>query len=123
MSSHVRNSHKKQYPKWSKDPNRLQPVEAKSQERHKSVKPPRKATIAEPPAKIAEPLQAVESVPSTTNGDGALGLLNQAREQLVDRKEIIESELSKMEDLRTELGRIDAQIESLDGTLGVFKTA
>ena len=118
MSAHVRNGHPKQYPKWSKDPNRLKPVEAKAQERPKSVK--QQPTTAEPPATIAEPMEAPHSLPSGPNG--VLELVNQARQQLVDRKQTIESQLSKMEDLRAELGRVNAQIESLDNTLGVFKT-
>ena len=47
--------------------------------------------------------------------------MNQAREQLVDRKRVIEAQLAHVETLRTELERVNAQIESLDSALGVFK--
>jgi hypothetical protein len=120
LSSHIRNSHKKQFPKWIKDPNRLKPVEAKSQSRPKGVNAP--PPSSEPLATVAEPPQATEAHATAPDGDGTLELLNQARRQLADRKQAIESQLAQMDHLRTELAQVNAQIESLDGTLGVFKT-
>jgi hypothetical protein len=118
--AHIRLHHKKQYTKWIKNPNRLETLEPKPQARTKTVK--KQPTPPEPAAAVAEPTRAAEPVLSAPTGDGALGLLNQARQQLLDRKQTIEAELAKMEALRLELQQIDAQISSLDGTLGVFET-
>jgi hypothetical protein len=118
LFAHVRNTHKKQYPKWAKDPSRFQPVEAKPAPVKSKPIPPK------PPAAVTEPVPVADPVVSAPmTGDGALGLLNQARQQLVDRKAAIESELAKMDRLKSELERVDAQIKSLDGALGVFTTA
>lgn len=76
---------------------------------------------SEQPASVTEEPQATEVHATAPDGDGALRLLNQARQQLLDRKQTIESQLARLEELRTELGRVTSQIESLDGTLGVFK--
>src|ERR1700759_4956371 len=80
LSAHVRNGHPKQYPKWSKDPNRLKAVRAKSQEHHEPEKP--KVSIAEPPKTSLQNVQASESHSPAPSDNGALGLLNQARQQL-----------------------------------------
>src|SRR6476661_6226972 len=107
LSSHIRNSHKKQFPKWIKDPNRLKPVEGESQRPKAGKAPPRTPTR---PAIVAEPPEATQSPTSSPNGDGALELLNQARRQLADRNQAIESQLAQMEHLRTELAQVNAQI-------------
>jgi prefoldin subunit 5 len=65
----------------------------------------------------ALPLQA----PPSMNGNPTMDLLNQAHSQLRTRKQTIEAELGRLDDLKKELQIIDAQMESLDKTLGVFQ--
>src|ERR1700722_13969056 len=118
LSAHVRNNHQKQYPKWIKNPNRFQPVQANLPKQPESV---RRAPKTQPGARGREASQTSAPPPADPTGDGALQLVNQAREQLVDRKRVIEAQLAHVETLRTELERVNAQIESLDSALGVFK--
>ena len=55
------------------------------------------------------------------NGNPTMDLLNQAHSQLRTRKQSIEAELARLDDLNQELQIINAQIESLDKTLVVFQ--
>ena len=77
----------------------------------------------EPPA-IAQAIQAEApvSVPQTVVANPALDLLKQAHSQLVDRRQSIESELSRLTGLTKVLDTINAQIQALDKTLGVFES-
>jgi prefoldin subunit 5 len=55
------------------------------------------------------------------NGNPTMDLLNQAHVQLRTRKQAIEAELARLDDLNKELQIVDARIESLDKTLSVFQ--
>jgi len=55
------------------------------------------------------------------NGNPTMDLLNQAHVQLRTRKQAIEAELARLDDLNKELQLVDARIESLDKTLSVFQ--
>jgi hypothetical protein len=55
------------------------------------------------------------------NGNPTMDLLNQAHAQLRTRKQAIEAELARLDDLNKELQIVDARIESLDKTLSVFQ--
>jgi hypothetical protein len=116
LSAHIRNNHKKQYGKWSKNPDRLEVAKSKS--------PAQPEPVLEPPitAPIPEASPVHELAPSIVDGNGTLELLNQARQRLADRKHEIEAQLAQMESLRAELEKMNTQIESLDGTLKVFSS-
>ena len=55
------------------------------------------------------------------NGNPTMDLLKQAQAQLRTRKQAIEAELVRLDGLKQELQIINARIESLDQTLGVFQ--
>ena len=55
------------------------------------------------------------------NGNPTMDLLKQAQAQLRTRKQAIEAELARLDDLNNELQIVDARIESLDKTLSVFQ--
>jgi hypothetical protein len=119
LAAHIRNRHAKQYPKWLKTPTRL--ADASN-----GAVAPRVATQPaqpEPPA-IAQAIQAeaAVSVPQTIAANPALDLLKQAHRQLVERRQSIESELSRLTGLTKELETINTQIQALDKTLGVFES-
>jgi hypothetical protein len=72
---------------------------------------PRVATQPPEPPAIAQPIQAEApvSVPQTIAANPALDLLKQAHRQLVERRQSIESELSRLTGLTKELETIDYQ--------------
>ena len=110
LAAHVRSGHAKQYPKWLKNPQRLQ--DALKPATQQAPEP----LVASQPTEEA-PLQA----PPTMNGNPTMDLLNQAHAQLRTRKQAIEAELARLDDLNKELQIVDARIESLDKTLSVFQ--
>ena len=113
LAAHIRNRHPKQYPKWLKTPSRLADAQ-------KTVTP----VAARPAPKAPAELQAVHtelsSVPAVAPNP-ALDLLKRAHAQLIERKQSIEAELARMADLTKELEAVNAQIQALDKTLGVFE--
>jgi hypothetical protein len=115
LAAHIRIGHPKQYPKWIKTPTRLsdatKPAASKAakQATETAVVPQAgsgKAPVLSPPAVEANP---------------ALNLLKQAHAQLTLRKQSIEAELARFADLTKELEVVNAQIQALDKTLGVFE--
>ena len=110
LAAHIRSGHPKQYPKWLKNPQRLQDaLKAAAQQAPKSLVVPQPAD------------EAPRRVPQSMNGNPTMDLLNQAHSQLRTRKQSIEAELARLDDLNQELQIINAQIESLDKTLVVFQ--
>jgi hypothetical protein len=119
LAAHIRNRHAKQYPKWLKTPTRLADARNGAVAPTVATQPPQ----PEPPA-IAQTIQAEAPVtaPQTIAANPTLDLLKQAHSQLVERRQSIESELSRLTGLTKELETISAQIQALDKTLGVFES-
>ena len=116
LAAHIRNGHAKQYPKWLKNPQRLQDaLKAATQQPPEQAQAPESPVVSQPTD--AAPLRA----PQTMNGNPTMDLLKQAQAQLRTRKQAIEAELARLDGLKQELQIINARIESLDQTLGVFQ--
>src|ERR1017187_4081988 len=104
LAAHVRSRHSKQYPKWLKTPSRLTDA----------------AKPAPEPSGRPEAVHAAAPVPSPPAANPALALLQHAHAELAQRKQTIEADLARMADLTKELEAVNAQIDALDKTLGVF---
>jgi len=111
LASHIRSAHAKSYAKWRNQSHS-----------HNAAKPPAPARVqvasAPEPAPIAN--LKVREKASIAPQDPTLALLNKAYKQLNERKQAVEEQLQRFDDLRKELEAIDVQIESLETTLGVF---
>jgi hypothetical protein len=114
LAAHIRNRHPKQYPKWLKTPSRLADAQSATTPAKKAKRTSEQAVV--PPVKSDGQARAVPTV--ATNP--ALDLLKKAHAQLVERKQSIEADLTRMADLTKELEAVNTQIEALDKTLGVF---
>jgi hypothetical protein len=96
---HIRSRHAKQYPKWSKNPLRIQEALRSSTQEMSDQAP-------EPPV-VSEPAAAVLAQASQkTDNQSAIDLLNQAHVQLRARKQAIEAELARLNDLNLEIGLV-----------------
>jgi hypothetical protein len=113
LAAHIRYTHTKQYPKWLKNPQRL--GEARQEGTPELVED----VTLKPTAPASKHIETAEVQPIADNATEQL--LLQAHAQLIARKEIIESELARLDELRGEMGTIERQLESLDSTLAVFK--
>ena len=121
LAAHIRSRHPKQYPKWLKTPSRLADASKGAVAPEAATQPPAKQP--EPPA-ISQAIQAeapVSALPAV-EANPALDLLKKAHGQLVERKQSIEAELSRLTGLTKELETINTQIQALDKTLGVFES-
>ena len=134
LSSHVRAQHPREYGKWNKNPNRLLEAavadapqkEAGKKRPSQRVQPSvpvkiREEAVATPP--IREQAMALETPARKTgdeDGNQALGLLQKAYEQLSTRKQSIENELARIEELRGEHETLTAQVAALDQAMKAF---
>jgi hypothetical protein len=120
LAAHIRSRHPKQYPKWLKTPSRIADASNGAMAPRTATQPP--ARQPEPPA-IAHAIQAEAAVstPQTVAANPALDLLKKAHSHLVERKQNIEAELSRLTGLTKDLETINTQIQALDKTLGVFE--
>ena len=120
LASHIRSAHPKQYQKWLENPTRLADA-------HSSATPPKAATPKQkrtpvlPPVEQEQPVE-VSAAPTPEPTNSALDFLKQAHDQLTGRKQSIEADLACMAELTKELETVNAQIEALDKTLGVFES-
>ena len=128
LSSHVRTQHPREYGKWNKNPSRLldaataaspQQAPKKNQRVHRGPHP---ATVSKTAAP-AQPIRQQTTVLAAVHEDGgneAFGLLQKVYEQLSTRKQKIESELARIEELRGEHEVVTAQVAALDQALKAF---
>ena len=137
LSSHVRTQHPREYGKWNKNPNRLLEAAAAAspqKEAKKNRSGPRVERSA--PVKIREEAVATQPIqeqaivlpapaPQTgdKNGNEAFSLLQKAYEQLSTRKQSIENELARIEELRGEHEAVAAQVAALDLAMKAFHHA
>ena len=100
LAAHIRSRHAKQYPKWLKTPNRLVDASNGAVAPKVATQPPQ----PEPPAIVqAIQTEAPVSAPQNVAANPALDLLKQAHRQLVERRQSIEGELSRLTGLTKEL--------------------
>jgi hypothetical protein len=130
LSAHVRAQHAREYGKWNKNPNRL--IEAaqaalpqQEPKRHRRLhRVPPSAPVELERDAVQEPRKLVAS-PAGSSGETesreALSLLQKAHQQLSTRKQMIESELARIEGLRTEHEAITEQVTALDEVIKAFK--
>src|SRR5665811_1823810 len=77
LAAHIRSGHAKQYPKWLKNPQRLQDaLKAATQQPPEQAQAPESPVVSQPTD--AAPLRA----PQTMNGNPTMDLLKQAHAQL-----------------------------------------
>src|SRR5215472_14160783 len=133
LSSHVRTQHRREYGKWNKNPNRLLEAAAAASPQKEARKRPVHRVQQSAPVKIREEAVATEPIqeqaielaapgPQTGDKDSneALSLLQKAYEQLSTRKQSIESELARIEELRGEHEAVTAQVAALDQAMKAF---
>ena len=134
LSAHVRTQHSREYGKWNKNPNRLLEAAAAAspqKEARKNRPVPRVQLSA--PVKIREEAAATQPVQeqaivlpptasqkSDKDGNEAFGLLQKAYEQLSTRKQSIENELARIEELRGEHEAVTTQVAALDQAMKAF---
>ena len=134
LSAHVRSKHSREYRKWNKNPNRLleaaaavsPPKDARKNRPLPRVQPSAPVTIREEAA-ATQPIEEQRIVlpaPAPQKGDkdsnGAFSLLQKAYEQLSTRKQSIENELARIEELRGEHEAVAAQVAALDQAMKAF---
>src|ERR1700723_1440509 len=135
LVAHVRAKHPREYGKWNKNPNRLleadapssSPQKAKGNRRLGSVQSPAlvevvAATVLAQPIP-EKPILSAARAQRTDESDvnDSLGLLQKAYEQLSSRKRSIESELARIEGLRSEHEVVAAQVAALDQAMKAFQ--
>jgi len=134
LSSHVRTQHPREYGKWNKKPNRLlEAAAAASPQNEARKKRPMARVEPSAPVKIREEAIATQPVKEQANvlparvpqagdknGNEALSLLQKAYEQLSTRKQSIENELARVEELRAEHETVTAQVAALDQAMKAF---
>jgi len=134
LSAHVRAKHPREYGKWNKNPNRLHEAAATAavseqapttERRMRAAGSAARVEVAEAPSKPnrEDPIRLAAPTPQTgdNNADEALALLQQAYEQLSVRKQTIESELARIEALRSEHEEVTTQVAALDVAMKTFQ--
>ena len=130
LSAHVRGQHSREYGKWNRNPNRL--IEAaqaalpqQEPKRHRRLhRVPPSAPVEFEREAIQQPRKLVAGSAGQSGENEsreALSLLQKAHQQLSTRKQTIESELARIEGLRTEHEAITAQVTALDEAIKAFK--
>ena len=131
LSAHVRGQHAKKYAKWNKNPNRIIEAAAASPQeelnsngRIPSLRSPAPVEIvtAAAGASRQQPRILPNGGKQTTQSDvnDALAMLQKAHKQLSTRKQMIESELARIEELRGEHESVAKQVAALDDALKAF---
>jgi hypothetical protein len=123
LTAHIRGRHPNKYAKWVKDPNRLEAARMAAATKETAGKPSEAKSAAAPKQTAAKAdSAAVKSTPvqPTATGNAALELLRTAQAHLGTRKESIEAEIARFDDLKKELEAVNTQIEALEKTLGAF---
>ena len=131
LSAHVRGQHAKKYAKWNQNPNRIIEAAAASPQeelnsngRIPSLRSPAPVEIVKAAAGASrqQPRILPNGGKQTTQSDvnDALAMLQKAHKQLSTRKQMIESELARIEELRGEHESVAKQVAALDETLKAF---
>jgi len=132
LSAHVRGHHAKKYAKWNKNPNRIIEAaaaaspqeELNSNGRIPSLRSPAPVEIvtAAAGASRQQPRILPNGGKQGTQSDvnDALAMLQKAHKQLSTRKQMIESELARIEGLRGEHESVAKQVVALDDALKAF---
>lgn len=117
LSAHVRARHPKQYKNWNRNSNRF--AEASG-----ALAAPKPVSHPEPQEQpvLASPT-AVSHQTNETTGNEALNLLQKVHDQLVARKHAIESEIARVEVLKSEHQSVVTQLAAIVQAMGVFGTA
>ena len=130
LSAHVRAQHSREYAKWKKNPDRLiKAAEAASPQpkRHRRLRPVQSSTPVESEREaVQQPPQRPLGPPGhsgESESRAALSLLQKAHQQLSTRKQTIESELARIEGLRSEYEAVTAQVAALDEAIKTFQGA
>jgi hypothetical protein len=131
LSAHVRGQHAKEYANWNKNPNRMIEAaaaspkqERKASGRIRSIGSPEPVEIVKAAAGPSrhQPRTLPTRGKQTTQSDvnNPLVMLQKAHEQLSARKQMIESELVRIEELRGEHETIAKQVAAIDEALKAF---
>ena len=136
LSAHVRAKHPRQYGKWNKNPNRLldagkgasPQLEVGNDRRSRAlpslapVKVVEAAAVPAPPIQEEKPVLSAAHAPLTAESDvhDSLRLLQKAHEQLSMRKQSIETELVRIEELRGEHKAVTAQVAAIELAMKAF---
>ena len=132
LSVHVRTQHAKEYAKWNKNPHRMIEAaaaaapqqEPKANRRIRSLRSPGPVEIVkaapEPSGQQPRTLQSRGNETIQSDGNDPLIMLQTAHEQLSTRKQMIESELARIEKLRSEHESVTKQVAALDEALKTF---
>lgn len=115
LAAHIRYGHVKQYPKWLKNPNRIEEARQGALQETET-----EASKEQAPELAAESVEGVQ-LAAQSSENPTEQLLVQAQAQLVARKSVIEAELARLDDLREEIKTIEKQLESLNSTLAIFR--
>ena len=123
LSAHVRAKHPRGYGKWNKNPNRLLDAGKAASPQPEVTKT--RSLLPEAPIQapsIQKPVSSAARAPGTSerNGADSLSLLQKAFEQLNTRKQSIESELARVEELRGEHEAVTAQVAALEQAMKAF---
>jgi hypothetical protein len=128
LSAHVRAQHSSEYRKWNRNPNRL--IEAAEAalpqpKRHRRLRAVQSSAPVEFKREAVQQPPKLVAGPAGRKGENesreALSLLQKAHQQLSARKQTIESELARIEGLRSEHEAVTAQVAALDEAIKVFK--
>ena len=118
------------YAKWKKNPDRLiKAAEAASPQpkRHRRLRPVQSSTPVESEREAVQQPPQLPLRPPGHSGESesraALSLLQKAHQQLSTRKQTIESELARIEGLRSEYEAVTAQVAALDEAIKTFQGA
>jgi hypothetical protein len=114
LASHIRSAHPKKYAKWKN--------QSQTRTKTEAATPAFSGQVADAPnpTPIGHSKAREKAVIDSRNP--TVSLLNEAYAQLQERKKSVEGEFHRIDSLRKELETINAQIESLELTLGVFAT-
>ena len=131
LSAHIRARHGKQYRNWNRNPNRLvEAAEAAATPKAEPEKNQRVRHMPSTPLVEARPnLVAPQETQSPAakpqlgepNGNEALSLLQSVQDQLAARKDSIESELARVEALKSEHESVIRQLAAIDLAMSAFQ--
>ena len=131
LSAHVRARHPKQYKNWNRNPNRLveaaeagaTPKAEPAGNRRVRVVPPAPVVLPHPEPVEQQRKQSTAAKPqlSTANGNEALTLLQKVHDQLAARKDSIETEIGRIEALRSEHESVVTQLAAIDQAMSAFR--
>jgi hypothetical protein len=132
LAAHVRAKHPREYGRWTRNPNRLVEADAAASRQPEARKNlplhPVRSSASVEVAEAASPIKTqpqLSTKPVLPTGardvPEALSLLQKAHKQLSTRKQSIESELARIEGLRSEHEALTAEVAALDQAMKAFQ--